>query len=356
MPYYIRRGSSFIITDEANLDIHDRLPVGNYVVQYDDSKSHFYLESMDSFAAPSKVYGDTEKSVQRMLTTYQSRTHSTGVLLSGEKGSGKTLMGKMICIRGAELGIPTLVINTPWCGDTFNKFIQEIDQECIILFDEFEKVYDRDKQEELLTLLDGVFPSRKLFVFTCNDKYRIDAHMTNRPGRIYYALEFQGLDVEFIREYCQENLNDKGFIEAICRISSLFDQFNFDMLKALVEEMNRFGESPVEALKFLNAKPDRDNGGSYDVTLFINGQPAEGGLFPSIFSGNPLKSSSFDLEQEFDDDEKPDVTHRFTLDDLVKIDPDRGEFTYQQGTKKAVFTRRKQVKFNLANGYNDLFD
>ena len=77
---------------------------------------------------------------------------------------------------------------------------------------------------------------------------------------------------------------------------------------------------------------------------------------PSIFSGNPLKSSSFDLEQEFDDDEKPDVTHRFTLDDLVKIDPDRGEFTYQQGTKKAVFTRRKQVKFNLANGYNDLFD
>ena len=30
-------------------------------------------------------------------------------------------------------------------------------------------------QTHVLTLLDGVFPSRKLFVLTCNDKYRIDA-------------------------------------------------------------------------------------------------------------------------------------------------------------------------------------
>ena len=51
----------------------------------------------------------------------------------------------------AAQDVPTIVINAPWKGDKFNTFIQAIEQPCAILFDEFEKVYDRDDQEKILT-------------------------------------------------------------------------------------------------------------------------------------------------------------------------------------------------------------
>ena len=73
--------------------------------------------------------------------------------------------------------------------------MQDIEQPCIILFDEFEKVYDDQDQEKALTLLDGVFPSRKLFIMTVNNKWRVNEHMRNRPGRIYYMLDFAGFSL-----------------------------------------------------------------------------------------------------------------------------------------------------------------
>ena len=163
------------------------------------------------------------------------RDASTGVMLTGEKGSGKTLLAKNVSFEAAKQGIPTIIINAAWCGDAFNSLIQSIEQPAIILFDEFEKVYDKDDQQQILTLLDGVFPSKKLFVLTCNDKWRVDVHMRNRPGRIYYMLDFAGLDHDFIRDYCADNLKAQEHTEAVCKISSLFDEFNFDMLKALID-------------------------------------------------------------------------------------------------------------------------
>jgi hypothetical protein len=80
----------------------------------------------------------------------------------------------------AKQGVPTIVINAPWCGDKFNTLIQSIQQPCIVMFDEFEKVYSSEEQEAMLTLLDGIYSSKKLFLLTSNDKWRVDSHMRNR--------------------------------------------------------------------------------------------------------------------------------------------------------------------------------
>ena len=55
-------------------------------------------------------------------------------------------------------------------------------------------------QDSLLTLLDGVYVNHMLFLLTTNDKFRVSSHMRNRPGRIYYVLDFYGLSDDFIRE------------------------------------------------------------------------------------------------------------------------------------------------------------
>jgi hypothetical protein len=242
------------VADELALDIHKQLPPSNYIVKK-DSMGNLYLEETDRFKPISKYYGDCLKNSDRIHRTFADRPNSTGVMLTGEKGSGKTLLAKELCIKGYELGIPTIVINSDWTGDVFNKFLQDIDQPCIILFDEFEKVYDHRAQEYILTLLDGVFPSKKLFVLTCNDKWRIDKHMRNRPGRIFYMMDFTGLTTEFIVEYCNDNLNEKKWIDKICKIATLFTEFNFDMLQAVVRELNRFGGTIEDLVEILNVKP-----------------------------------------------------------------------------------------------------
>lgn len=348
MSYFLRKGNTFRVTDRSSLDIHERLPTGNYIVQ-SDMGGPLYLEQIDAFTRPRKIYGDTLRYANRIMNTFMDRENSTGVMLTGEKGSGKTLLAKMLGIMGSENNIPTIVINNPWCGDAFNTLIQDIDQPAIVLFDEFEKVYDRDQQEAILTLLDGVITTKKLFIVTCNDKWQVDSHMRNRPGRIYYMLDFDGLDMNFVQEYCEDNLINKRNIDNVCKVAGLFTKFNFDMLKALVEEMNRYGESAKDAIKMLNAKPEFGDNSRYDINVVVNGKALpKQDIQPSVWSGNPLS-----IDNEFNVGYytrfKGDETWNEVFlgsEDLQKIEPQVGRFVFAKDDVTVVLTRETQHKLD----------
>lgn len=349
MSYFLKSGNTFKVSTKESMDLHESLPAGNYVIKQDMFKN-FFLESIDNFEIRGKLYGDTIRNSKRILSTFLDRENSTGVMLSGEKGSGKSLLAKKIAVDAASQGIPTIVINAPWSGDAFNSFIQTIDQPCVILFDEFEKVYDRDSQESILTLLDGVFPTKKLFVLTCNDKWRVDSHMRNRPGRIYYMLDFKGLEQDFIIEYCNDNLKNKEHINTICRIASLFDQFNFDMLKAVVEEMNRYNESPQQVLRILNAKPEFSEESRYKIELQVNGiDIVTERLEISEWRGNPL-SQNLNLDYKSEEDEEGDWDWervQFTSTDIKQVDPTSNKFIFMNDNgSRLVLTKVKQRTWN----------
>ena len=347
MTHYLKDGNSFRVADDNSLDIHNLLPAGNYIVKQ-DMFGNFFLEQVESFTAPSKIYGDTLKLADRMLNTYHNRPASTGVLLTGEKGSGKTLLSKMLSIKAATDGVPTIIINSPWKGDGFNKLMQDISQPCVVLFDEFEKVYDGDDQEAILTLLDGVFITKKLFVLTCNDKWRIDSHMRNRPGRIYYMLDYVGLSGAFVLEYCEDNLLDKTKIESVCNTASLFTSFNFDMLKAMVEEMNRYGETAQEVLKFLNAKPEFMAADTFDVEAIIDHETVKADdLGNNKWRGNPLREEvEISVRTVDEDDDTEWVEYTFTADNLKKVDGTKGRFVFTTDKGTVILTRVKPPSFD----------
>jgi len=348
MSYFIRNGNTYRVASEEAMDLNKVLPVGNYTVKFDQMSGSFFLEMVDTFPQVPKLYGDTTKNAGRILNTFMDRPSSTGVMLNGEKGSGKTLLAKTLSIEAAKMGIPTIIINAPWVGDVFNKFLQDIEQPTVILFDEFEKVYDNEDQEKALTLLDGVFPSRKLFVITCNDKWRVNEHMRNRPGRIFYMMDFKGLDAAFITEYCNDNLKNKSHIEKIVTIAALFEQFNFDMLKALIEEMNRYDETPQDALKMLNAKPEFNNKGNFEVKLFVKGVEIAEGLHEKVWGGNPLTSVvhlNYDPEPDNEDSDWENAV--FTPNNISKVDAQEGRFTYANDKQEVcVLTRKKETSYN----------
>jgi hypothetical protein len=324
------------------MDLHEKLPAGNYTVAV-DPMGNLYLESIDDFEIPSKMYGNTLRHTDRIINSFWKRPQQTGVLLNGEKGSGKTLLAKNISVELAKEGVPTIVINRDWTGDGFFKLLQDIDQPCVVLFDEFEKVYDHEKQEEILTLLDGVFGSKKLYILTVNDKWRVDSHMRNRPGRIFYLLDFKGLDQVFIREYCEDNLVNKQYIDQICSLTSLFGEFNFDMLKALVEEMNRYDETPTEALEMLNAKPEYDEGAKYEIKLVDGGKEIKS-VSPEIWRGNPLAMKGVNIEYDPDpnDDDSDWVDLRFAPEHLINLNSQEGKFIFESKGARLILTRAKE--------------
>ena len=366
MSHFFRNGNTFRVADNNALDMHAHLPVGNYIVKQDAFKN-FYLEMIEGFKQIPKLYGDTQRNSDRIMSTFMSRDNSTGVLLNGEKGSGKSLLAKTLSIDAAhKWGIPTIVINHPWVGDDFNKLIQDIDQPCVILFDEFEKVYDRETQEHILTLLDGVFPTKKLFILTCNDKFRVDSHMRNRPGRIFYMLDFKGLATEFIRDYCEDNLKEelKTHIPKICDIAMLFDQFNFDMLKAVIEEMNRYDEAPQMAMRMLNAKPEFSNDVKFNVLFTHKGNHITTGHIPKTWEGNPMTAERIrfdfnptppkkatpgeevDILASIDNEDEQWLTVYFSSSDLTQVLPKDGVYTFIQGDSKLVLTKVVQKFFH----------
>jgi hypothetical protein len=355
MTFYLRNGTSYRVTDKANMDLHNKLPAGNYIVK-EDQFGNLFLDQIDEFIIPMKIYGDISKNANKILRTYLDRTSSTGVMLTGEKGSGKTLLSKQISIIAAKEGIPTIVINSPWHGDAFNDLIQNIEQPCIVLFDEFEKVYDKDDQEAILTLLDGVFQTRKLFILTCNNKWQVDTHMHNRPGRIYYLIDFKGLESTFIEEYCEDNLKNKTHIDAICKISNLFGEFNFDMLKAIIEEMNRYNETPQDAMRLLNVKPEFGEKVTYTIKLKVNGVdiPIED-LCNETWIGNPVTHNNIKIMyKRYNKKDKTEwdwETVEFSTTDLKNVDATKGEFTFADATSVLILTRFYSKTFDYFNAF-----
>ena len=367
MSYYMKSGNTFRIATKESMDLHEQLPAGNYVVKVDQF-DNFYIEQIESFDVPTKMYGDTIRNTERIINSFWERNKSTGVMLVGEKGSGKTLLSKNICIELAKQNVPTIVVNAPWHGDKFNTLIQSIQQPCIVMFDEFEKVYNSEEQEALLTLLDGIYSTKKLFLLTSNDKWRVDSHMRNRPGRIFYMVNFTGLDADFIREYCGDNLKNQKHTESIVNIASVFGAFNFDMLKALIEEMNRYNETPQEAMRILNVKAEFDGGSTYSVEIYKGDRKADR-TSPSSWNGAPLSSKEICISWRFlskkkaeptevpstlgispvrkDDEEDGWGDEDFTNDNLVKFNNKTGQFIFEKNGVTLILVKDTPKYFNF---------
>jgi hypothetical protein len=318
MAKYVKNGNDIRVIPDGQVDIRDKLPVGLYTVN--QSKSGFYLTSTDDFKLPEIIFGDVVRFSDKIITTFKDRQKSTGVLLSGLKGSGKTLLLKFVAIELQKHGFPVILVNDSYDPSGLAEFIRSINDECAILFDEFEKNYKNDdddyesaQQENLLTLFDGTIETKKLYVLTCNDLDDIDDLLLNRPGRMYYHIEHSRLSEDTIREFCDVRLNDKTHTSSIIRIGALVEDFSFDMLDVLVEEVNRYNITPAEAMSILNIKPE-SHSHNFSVSVYrgeellkvfhdVDYDPFGNYPEPLYFDNDEVKKLKMnDLRRDDDDD------------------------------------------------------
>lgn len=272
----------------SGVDIYSALPARMYSVGFSKERG-FFLRDYPMVEIKEKTYGVCANKVEKILHTFNSINRNLGVILSGDKGIGKSLTAKMLCIRAIESGFPVIIADTylPGIADYLNR----VDGRVMILFDEFEKTFgkrdDFDPQAEMLSLFDGLSSGQKLFCITCNDLGNLNDFLVNRPGRFHYHLRFDYPTEEQIREYLQDKVDAKywGEIDKVVSFSRKVN-LNYDCLRSIAFEVNLCG-SFEDAIADLNII--RERGEMYNIFLtFDNGARLRAESVIDLFSSDEV--------------------------------------------------------------------
>jgi len=248
----IRTGNKYRVFDDS-IRAYDTLPERTFNLMFAQQEG-CYLVQRENIQVNEKAYGVLEEKVDKVLQTYQRFQRSLGVILSGDKGIGKSMFAKMVCSQAIEAGLPVIIVDA--CVPGLADFIESIDQECVVLFDEFDKMFvsndDRDDQAALLSLFDGTAGGKKLFIVTCNQLYGLNNYIVNRPGRFHYHLRFDYPNPESIREYLQDKL-EPAYWEEIGKVIDFSHKvsLNYDCLRSIAFELNT-GSNFADAISDLN--------------------------------------------------------------------------------------------------------
>lgn len=346
MAKYFKDGNRIHVAPDNATCILDDLPPSVYTLRF-SVMSGFFLELINEFGVPDHVYGDIVPKVDKIIKTYSAKSGNVGVLLSGEKGSGKTMMLRLASKKCQELGIPTIIITQDFEED-FCKFISDINQRCVVVFDEFEKVFKKDEtQSKLLTLFEGVYSSNKLLILTINDVFHLNDYFLNRPGRIHYHVRFDSLEDAFIVEYCQRNLESKQHTESVINLSKLVPNFNFDMLQAIVFECNLHKETPQQAFGMLNIRHMSSyDEYSFEVTDTRNQRKYTGKHTLRPFISDRFYFTEYCLEKYKNKKGEEDNGYeavKLTEENLVSAKD--GKFEFKDGFFKVIIKKEEKKNF-----------
>ena len=257
--------------------IHDDLSNGCYRVMFNMDDGFFLIREENSFTLPHKLYGNTARRADKVFNTFLSRDHSTGVLMSGDKGSGKTLLARMICLKAIEGGYPVIICdgNSNIAHPGFAKFLSDIKTPFVAFFDEFEKNFDRvQEQSSLLSLMDGLSKNKSLFLLTSNNKEAVNPFMLDRPGRIYYYFEYSQLDDEVVKEFCADKGVQDDEIAIIVKHHKILG-LNMDSLVSVIEEMGRYSIGFREAVIDMNVGVGKREFRVYTAQISMDGHRSD---------------------------------------------------------------------------------
>lgn len=318
----------------ANItDTFTTLPKGNYLLKF-DPRDGFFLEKKDAFILPKKIYGD-QSIIKRWLTSWKTNSSKNlGILLAGVKGSGKTITAQKFCM---DSELPVIIINEVFQGSDFIDFITSPKLgECIIFLDEFEKMYAKQEhQQELLSIMDGNYSTRLIFLLTVNED-RLNDYLVNRLNRIKYCKTYYDLDVDTINSVIDDILVNKDHAESIHTFFEKVNLRTFDLLVNLIKEMNLFNEDALECGSHLNLKPHNK---TYEVFEIFNGKEY------------PCYSSSFFPGMEWLEVERKSLEYLPLPDNknIKSIDPDEEDPLGYYEDELAIPGRTWSVRLAVAD-------
>lgn len=229
----------------------DLTPGMVYNIKVDHFTDAISLEESSGLSLPSKVYCTQrdERFIDKVINSYNlSESGFTGVMLAGLKGSGKTVMAKIIANKS---GLPIINIDKNIRPYILRNLVEKLDDTSVcFLFDELDKVLTDYDDSVLLQVLDGFDTKGKhMILFTCNDDREISEYLIDRCSRIRYWREFKEMSPSLIMEVLNDKLNDKKEVKSLTDfIKDNFEVCSFDNIASFVKEANDYPTTTFEEL------------------------------------------------------------------------------------------------------------
>ena len=265
----VNAGSRYQVYGE-DVQTFKELPIATYSIGYHQQMGFWLVKHNDLEVNEERIYGSHNRKVDKVFNSFKLSERNFGIILSGKKGIGKSLFARMIAEKAIENDLPVIIVDTAIPG--ISDFLSSIEQEVVIIFDEFEKTFGKsgkddsnDPQIEMLSLFDGIDNGKKLFVITCNRPYDLNEFLVNRPGRFHYHFEIGCPTSDEVRDYLNDKLGS-GYqedIEKVVKLAQMSD-ITYDCLRAIAFDL-RQGYPLEETLLDLNINYEQDV--TFDITV-----------------------------------------------------------------------------------------
>lgn len=222
-----------------------------YSMEVDKYSDETWLQKRDSLKLPSIIYSTAQdgKFVEKVLKAYRFNESGTmGVMLSGLKGSGKTMLAKIIANAS---NLPIITIDNYIHPSYLNKALKKLNNcEICILFDEVDKAGKNYDDDYLLKVLDGIDTvGKKMIIFTANEESEINEYMKDRCSRVRYWKKFKEVPVSLITSVLEDKLNDKSKVKPLVDfIRNTFQCVSFDNIICFTDEVNANPNDSFEEL------------------------------------------------------------------------------------------------------------
>lgn len=228
----------------------DRLPLGIYNVGL--SLEGWYLEKYaDEFTFDYKIYGLETEFCEHVIKTFENTTGNLGIMLTGTKGTGKTVTAKLLA---NAFKLPVIIVKDMGGNNQgMIEYFSSFNFDSILFFDEFEKNFSNE-DSTILQIMDGVYNIgyRKIFLLTTN-QMTVNENLVGRPSRIRYVKKFDNLNLKTVREYLDDNLKVKEAYQDLIDYIDSLSISTIDILKSIVNEVNIHGmDGLTKAKEFFN--------------------------------------------------------------------------------------------------------
>ena len=331
---YVDNGTSAHIIKHDVSNIKDTLPPGLWKVAFNPMTGFYLTKELRDIELPEHIFGSSKKQLELITSRFERDNKSMGVLLTGDKGTGKTLLASQIINHYVANGFPVILMNEAFehMDSALSNFISQISN-AVFLFDEFEKVFSSEAQQYLLNFFDEKSNMNRLSIAISNSQ-AISEFMLSRPSRFFYHFKYGKLDNDTINEVVTYYGLSKAVADSLIIYKERLAYFGYDILISIIDELQfRYTENVAEVIETMNIDLiDYMDLKKYEATELIPLNPNKDSFVLKDISS--LKSSGKNIIVELrklDDDGDTSVyeRHWFSKTNVVNYNPDKREFTYQ---------------------------
>lgn len=245
-----------------NENIIDHAPAKIWDLRNDD-KGLYLSPIREKFKIPTRVFGKHLAFKRIILDAYKNiKEGSLGVLLTGTKGTGKSLLAEDVANNVIDQGFPVIYVEQAIPAKALRECVRQIGP-CAVVFEEFSKIYPEKSthlpdQQDLLTLFSDRSLAKTLFIIVENVEKDISNYIHLRPQRFKYHFEFKKPG----RDVFDEIMGDVTLSKPLNSFFNLYlktaeesnQQYGIDVIECLAEVAKAAHdiEHAMELIQYLN--------------------------------------------------------------------------------------------------------